>query len=59
MFEARVRLSSERMNERGRERERKKERKAASFLYSDATHRSATLTHAYIQEKENKIEHTR
>lgn len=33
--------------------------RTASFLYSDATHRSATLTHAYPQEKENKIEHIR
>jgi len=49
-----------REKERERERKRKREREGtASFLYSDATHRSATLTHAYIQEKENKIEHTR
>jgi hypothetical protein len=43
--------------EKKRERESGKER-AAFLLYSDAMHRSATFTQAYIQEKENKIEHT-
>jgi len=48
------------MNEREKEKERESKREqAASFLYFDATHRSATLTHAYIQEKENKIKYTR